>query len=224
MSPPAVIAAPIPRASLGDLVYERIVDGLLSGSFSSGDELNEATLATRFQVSRTPIREALRRLAAEGLVETAKNRQSTVVQLSRTDVIETYQVRQILESAAARLAAERIGDDQLGELNKLARSAVPRNGGAWGNDERLFDEQLHLAIAESCGNNRLRQEIARYVRLVRFVRVRTSHSSERLAQGHAEHVQILDALGARDAVQAESAMSAHLASALDCVLQLLPLS
>src|SRR5690348_5288584 len=98
------ISTPVPRAGLADLVYDRLVHALMSGQYAGGDELNEVSLASRFEVSRTPVREALRRLVSEGLVTSSPNRQATVVKLSVQDLRNTYGVRQVLEAEAARLA------------------------------------------------------------------------------------------------------------------------
>lgn len=214
---------PIPRVSLGDLVHQRMVAALVSGQFRGGEELSEAALAAQFQVSRTPVREALRRLEAEGLVVNLVNRQATVIEPSRTDVVETYEVRQILEASAARRAADRMSSEQIAELRSLARAALPTASGEWGNDERKFDEELHRSVAECCGNEKLRKEIVRYSNLVQFVRSRVGRKPQRLAHGHAEHLRIVDALEARDADRAGAEMSAHIASALKFVLEDLPL-
>lgn len=212
-----------PTVSLGDLVQQRIVEALVSGKFKGGEELNEVSLAAQFRVSRTPVREALRRLAAEGLVVNQRNRQTTVVVMSRNDVIETYRVRQILETAAARLAASHIRENQLRDLRSLATSATPTSDGEWGVGERKFDDDLHRTVAECCGNGKLHREILRYHNLVRFVRSRVARNPKRLAQGHAEHLRILTALECRDPDRAAAEMSAHIESALTCVLDDLPL-
>jgi DNA-binding GntR family transcriptional regulator len=218
MSKTLEFKTPVFNVSLGDLVHQKLIEALVSGQFKGGEELNEVTLAAQFQVSRTPVREALRRLVAEGFVVNPRNRQATVVEMSRTDVVETYQVRQILEASAARLAAERIDSTRLDELRSLAGQAAPLGNGQWGDGERLFDEVLHRTIAEASGNDKLTREITRYTNLVRFVRSRVARRSQRLAQGHAEHLRILSALEARDADRAEAEMSAHIASALQFVL------
>jgi len=220
---PMEFTRPIAKISLGDMVHQRMITALVSGQFRGGEELNEVALAAQFQVSRTPVREALRRLEAEGLVVNLVNRQATVIEMSRTDVIETYHLRQMLESAAAGLAAEHLGVEPLLELRALANAAAPPAGGQWGHDERRFDAELHRQVAESCGNQRLCKEIVKYTNLVRFVRSRVGLNPERLAQGHAEHLRILSALEARDAHRASAEMSAHIASALQLVLEDLPL-
>jgi DNA-binding GntR family transcriptional regulator len=180
--------------------------------------LNEVTLAGHFRVSRTPVRDALRRLAAEGLVVNARNHRATVISPSRQEIEETYQVRQVLESAAARLAASRIAPVRLVELRVLAGAAVPPPGGVWGAPELKFDVELHSAIAEACGNTRLCEEIERYGRLVRFVRSQVARDPAVLRDGHEQHLRLLEALEAHDPEAAATAMEAHIAAALGSVL------
>lgn len=211
-------SGPIQRRSLGDLVYERLARELTEGRYGFGDELNEVALAGHFRVSRTPVRDALRRLAAEGLVVNSRNHRATVIEPSRREVEETYQVRQVLESAAARQAAPRIASARLVELRGLASAAVPPRGGNWGTAELRFDVELHRAIAEACGNARLRDEIERYGRLVRFVRSQVARDPVVLRDGHEQHLRLLEALEARDPEAAAAAMEVHIAAALRSVL------
>lgn len=209
---------PVERRSLGDLVYERLARELTEGRYACGDELNEVSLAGHFRVSRTPVRDALRRLAAEGLVVNTRNHRATVIEPSRREIEETYQVRQVLESAAARLAASRIAPARLVELRGLACTAVPPPGGTWGAPELKFDVELHRAIAEACGNARLRDEIERYGRLVRFVRSQVARDPAVLRDGHEQHLRLLESLEAHEPEAAAAAMEAHIAAALGSVL------
>jgi DNA-binding GntR family transcriptional regulator len=211
------------RVTLGDAVYHHLSEAILTGQFACGEELNEVALAQRLDVSRTPIREALRKLANDGLVTTLRNRHATVVQMSRAEVIQTWQVRQFLETGAAQLAAERMEPAQLMELRSMAAAATPGSGTDWCEPERQFDKALHAAVATASGNPRLQQEIHRYHKLIQLVRRRVGMNPARLAVGHAEHLVILDAMETRDPQQAGQAMSQHIASALRSTLDLLPL-
>src|SRR5687768_8357040 len=114
------------RGPRGDLVYDRLLQEILSGRFECGDELKEVVLAREHNISRTPVREALRRLAADGLVRNSLNQRAVVTRFTRQEVVETYGVRKILEAAAAELAAERLGDKLLSELRRLAKRATGR--------------------------------------------------------------------------------------------------
>jgi DNA-binding GntR family transcriptional regulator len=88
---------PIAKISLADSVYQRILEAILSGALASGMELSEVALAAELGVSRTPVHEALLRLAADGLVEDLSSRQARVASFSRSDIVEIYEVRQILD-------------------------------------------------------------------------------------------------------------------------------
>ena len=213
-----ILVEPVDRQSLGDQVYQRLIRELCEGRYACGEELNEVALADHYKVSRTPVRDALQRLAAERLVVNVRNRRTTVIQPSRKEVEETYQVRQILESAAARQAAPHISQQQLTKLRKLADSAVPSPGQAWGKAELHFDLELHRTIAEACGNSRLREEIERYGRIVRFVRSQVARDSAVLQEGHEQHLRVLAALESRDGDAAARAMEEHISAAAQSVL------
>ena len=206
--------------SLSDSVYEQLEGAILSGAFGCGDELNEVSLASRLQVSRTPVREALRRLAAEGLVLTSRHQRSRVICFSAQEAIEVYQVRQFLEAGATRLAAERITAEQLRPLHTLAAASEPDSGKNWEKAAWQFDEALHATIAEASGNERLRKEIARIRRLVVLLRAK-SLDSPRRALRRKEHLLILHALELHDPESAAAAMNRHIAASLQAVLEVM---
>ena len=105
--------------SLGGQLFKRIRDDILSGNYTPGEELKEATLGKQLGVSRTPVREALRQLDLEGLVEIAPNRGAKVIGISRKDVEDIYHMRARLEGLAARKAAEQIKEEELAELEEV---------------------------------------------------------------------------------------------------------
>ena len=105
--------------SLGSQIFNRIRDDILSGNYTPGEELKEATLGKQLGVSRTPVREALRQLDLEGLVEIAPNRGAKVIGISRKDVEDIYHMRARLEGLAARKAAEQIKEEELAELEEV---------------------------------------------------------------------------------------------------------
>ena len=104
--------------SLGGQIFNRIRNDILSGNYAPGEELKEATLGKQLGVSRTPVREALRQLDLEGLVEIAPNRGAKVIGISRKDVEDIYHMRARLEGLAARKAAENIKEEELDALTK----------------------------------------------------------------------------------------------------------
>jgi DNA-binding GntR family transcriptional regulator len=211
-------ARPIPRASLADAVYEMLVEAIVSGQLTPGADLSAVALATRFQVSRTPVTEALQRLLHDGLVEQSANHQARVVRLARQDVIEVYEVRGHLEAAAVELAATRMPAEKIAELQQQADALTnDSNAPDWPSRAIDFDLAFHAAVAEACGNRRLRDDISRYRRLVRCF-CRLTGSLQNLQAALIEHLAILEALERRRPAQARKAMQMHIRNRQEAVL------
>ena len=137
----------IALTSLGDGVYQRLVEMIHNGTLPSGATLHVADLAAQFNVSPSPVRDALSRLAAEGLVVNNPNRRSTVVRFTTQDIVETFQLREILECGAARLAAKNIQTPQLAELRKVAEQADDLPDHPSQKKAKLdLDSRFHLLI------------------------------------------------------------------------------
>src|SRR4051812_6763342 len=105
--------------SRADFVYQRLRQGIRAGEFRPGDRMREADLAAKLNVSRTPIREAIRRLASEGLLEVAASRGVMIIQLDKQQVRELYALREALEGTAARLAAHHASTGENSEMREL---------------------------------------------------------------------------------------------------------
>ena len=209
----------VTRAPLADAVYETIMDAILGGHYSGGTELTEVSLASELGVSRTPVHEALKRLAVEGLVEPMTNRQSRVVQLTPQRVREIYEMRLLLEPAAAERAAERLDPAQLEALRETARGLAAATARPnWAIHAIEFDIRFHDTIAAACGNERLRADIIKYRRLVRAF-CRATGSAENLRQAFAEHLEILQALEKSDGVAAHWAMTNHIEARMQAALE-----
>ncbi len=194
------------------------MDGILLGRYGSGEELTEVALAAELGVSRTPVHEALKRLAVDGLVEPMTNRQSRVVLLTPQQVREIYEMRILLEPAAAEQAAERLDPAQLETLRESARNLAASTGRPnWALRAIEFDVRFHDTLAAACGNERLRTEIAKYRRLVRAF-CRATGNPENLQQAFAEHIEILNALEKADGAAAHWAMTAHIEARMRAAL------
>ena len=213
------VPRPISRVSLADQVYDRLLNEIQLGHLRSGDELSEVAVAERYSVSRTPVREALRRLSSESLVRSSGRRLCAVVRLSREETIEAFQVRRCLEEYAVRLAAERISDDEIDALCKQCRDASPGGLPDWIDREWAFDMRLHQEIAKASGNSHLQRDIQRYLNMVHLVRGISARNEDRQAAGHEEHMRLLEALKSRDPDAAARCMVEHLDRALDAILR-----
>lgn len=195
---------------LSDLAYEKLVELILSGLLAPGSVLSELELSRHLKISRTPIHDALRQLAKDGLVEQKANRRAVVAAFTAADVFDIFEMRKLLESDAARRAALKIDRMALAKLREAAdamAAAVKKPNAIvrWAD----FDDLFHTTIASASGSVQLAQDIARYRMLHRsFNRLRTTLDVARQALG--EHLRILKALGQRDAEWAASEMGAHI--------------
>jgi len=205
--------------SLVDSIYETLLEAIVSGQLPHGSELNSVSLAKQLEVSRTPLREALRLLERDGLVHQEGNHKARVAEFSADDIREIYEVRLQLEAAAAERAAKRITADELAKLRAEA-DALSRNirDIDWCEKAITYDLNFHEAIANASGNNRLRNEIRRYRLLVRSFCVITGRRPA-LQQALNEHIVILDALASRRPATARQAMAAHVTARLEEVLK-----
>lgn len=195
---------------LSDAVYETLVDAILSGKLAPGTAVSELALAAQLKVSRTPVHDALRQLAKDGLVNQQPNRRAVVSRFSQDDVQDIYEMRKVLETEAARRAATRLDRATLAQLRKMADDLKAlKRGPEWLERWADFDQEFHTAIARASGSTRLYQDIVRYRLLHRGLN-KLVPAAELLQEALNEHVRILEALEKRDPAAAARAMRAHL--------------
>ncbi len=206
------------RAS--DRAYLTLLEEIQSGDLPAGTVLGEVEQASRLGVSRTPLREAIRRLAADGLVEQQSPRVTVVTDIDADDIRELFELRRALEESAARFAAER-GD--AGEFAALATEfARVQLGAASGLDAYYaliarFDRAIDDAVDNSYLTAALRTVRTHLVRVRRMARDKPA----RLTESVAEHRLIASALAARDGDLAAHATHVHLHNALRNILDTL---
>lgn len=208
-----------PRA--GDRAYARLRAEIIDGELAPGAPLGEIEQSERIGVSRTPLREALARLTAEGLV-VAPGRTARVAPLEREDVIALYELREALEVHAARLAARRRDPARFEEL----LTVVGGGAGAGADAERPYRvaDLLDAAIDEAVGNARLAAELDAVRAQMARVRRRAHADPERLARATDEHARIAEAIRDGREDLAAAATTVHLAASLEHVLASLPAS
>lgn len=192
---------------------DRIADDLegliFDGTFADGDRLDEVQLAARFSVSRTPVREALQRLAQSGLVEQFPRRGVFVRQPGPVELIEMFEVMAELEAVSARLAASRISDKALADLhaaNERCKQAVE----AQDTDGYYREnEQFHAILYRQSGNSFLEQECLRLQRRLQPFRRVQLRLRGRMKQSMAEHEAIVVAIEDGDGDKAASVIRQH---------------
>ena len=201
------------RQTFAAQVFDMAVDAIVKGDFPPGSSISEAEIAARFGVSRAPAREALLRLSEKGLISRTPHVGARVIEFTRDDLVELYEIREALEGMACRLAAERISDAELGRLEAaLARhSAAPDLASGKSYFQEGGDQDFHFGIARASGNVRLERHLCDDLyHLLRIYRFRSSTRAGRAQQAFEEHRAILAALKARDPHKAEAAMRHHI--------------
>jgi DNA-binding GntR family transcriptional regulator len=209
-------------ATAADHAYVSLRRSILAGEFEFGSRLGEVDLADALDISRTPVREALRRLSSEGIVEVSPHRGARVPEWTPTDLDDVYELRSLLESYGAARAAERIRADQLEyldsmctEMERLAATGPDRDL------DRLADvnAEFHAAILDAAGNYRLVSLMAAVVQVPLVLRTFHRYSEEALARSQNHHRELAAALGAGDSEWAASIMRSHILAARRTLLR-----
>lgn len=202
-------------STLSHSTYERLRDMILNGELPAGSSLQEKKLAERLGVSRTPVREATMRLMMEGLVERTAGLTPVVRRLSTQDFIEILHVRRLLEVEAAGRAAETGGSKELQQV--AARIAEFRDGAEPTPQEHVaVDDRLHQIIAGLAGSRLLADMISDLRKRTKIFDM--GQLPERFKPGVREHLEIVDAIVARDVTRAQDAMRTHIDNVRSSVL------
>ncbi|WP_133490915.1 GntR family transcriptional regulator [Alcanivorax sp. 24] len=208
--------------TLADRVFARLQDDIVRGVIAPGTKVSETDLASRYGVSRGPLREALRRLESRKLLERVVHVGTRVTSLSFDDLIEIYYVREALEGMAARLAAENMSDEEVRGLTALLgqheQQQDLREDTAY--FQREGDLDFHYRIIQGSHNATLIQMlVGGLYHLVRMYRYQFSTVSNRPQKALNEHRRIVEAIEARDADLAELLMRRHISRARENIEQ-----
>ena len=219
--PVSVFSGRHDRRKVTDWVYEELKSAIVDLRLAPGDPLREATLADQLGVSKTPIREALTRLEQEGLVETTSFKGAVVTGYSRQDLLEIYELRELLENAAARTAAESMADADRDRLDRICRESrkLKKNHDAAGLAALIsaFDDVLF----EQVRNSRIRALIENLRAHLTRIGHLTAEIPGRIEASVDEHEKIVQAIAARDPELAERQMRGHIRSVRDDQLRAL---
>jgi len=210
MTSSAPDARPVRNLTLREQVLEHLREEILSNRMEPGAELSEVALATSLGVSRGPIREALGRLAAEGLVTITPRRGAIVTKLTKQEFIDAYQVREALESLATRVAVPRLTDEDRAELHRMSddmrRCAQADDATAFFEINRRFHDKL---VAAS-GNRRLFEMHEQLMGQMGRLLQKSAQLRGGLGESAAAHEAILGAVDAGDAERAARLMAEHI--------------
>ncbi|WP_019926291.1 GntR family transcriptional regulator [Nocardia sp. BMG111209] len=195
--------------------YTAIRDDIVAGRLNRGEWLREGKLAQELGVSRTPIREALRRLEAEGLVEFAPNRGARVTAWSALGLEDLYQIRARLESLAARLAATRREPADIAELESTATRMAELAADPNADREELteLNNHFHRAVVLAARSRHLATQLRGIIDIPLISRTFHKYAPERIRISAAQHLELVAAIRARDGDWADALMQAHILAA-----------
>ncbi len=214
---PVGVAPPIHRRPLHDEATQRLRDMIVEGQLAAGEWINETELCQQLNISRTPLREALKILAAEGLVELIPRRGAHVAQLSKQEMVDLFEALSGIEGMAAELAAIRMSAVDLKRLRGL-QARIEQEHEARNRLEYFHENHiLHEVIVGLSGNSALVEIHARLIARVRRARYQAILSETRWSEAVQEHAQILAAFESRDAGLAGRLMRQHVAHTGDVV-------
>lgn len=201
-----------PRA-LYEEVAELLRQRIFRRELAPGSWIDEVKLAQEYGISRTPLREALKVLAAEGLVTMKVRRGAYVTEVSEQDLAEVYHLLALLESDAAAVVAAKAGPAELKELQALHRDLA----GAVKDRDRFFaiNERFHMRLLEIAGNRWRNQMVADLRKVMKLNRQHSLLKSGRIQESLAEHDAVMQALAAHDAESARTRMQEHFRNGLE---------
>jgi len=185
-------------------------DRIVKGELAPGARIVERRVSTELDVSRTPVREALKLLEADGLIEISHHRGAVVSQFSPDDATQLFDVISVLEGLAARRLAEHMTPETLGRLEALHAEMLSHHDAGRHGDYFDTNTVIHDLVVEGCGNPVIADAHSRLIARARRGRFLAIMNPERLSQAVAEHESLMDAFRARDPEAAASIWEAHL--------------
>lgn len=198
--------------SQGEIAYAKLVAAIRSGVFRPGDRLRETDIAARFSLSRTPIREALRKLEADGIIEHRARIGAVIRSLSHAEVVELYEMRVVLERTAAEMAAKHAVAAEVDALEAINRDLA--NAVATPEKAAAINQDFHRGIYQATRNRFLLEAARALNNALMLLGETTLADAERIETVCHQHQDILDAIRAGDVEAAGASAEAHLQTSL----------
>jgi DNA-binding GntR family transcriptional regulator len=198
------------RVSLSIRVYDHVKRRIVANELPFGSKLTEDGLAKELGISRTPIREALNRLAQDRLVTVSPGRGAFVATFSFDDMVQLLEIRETLEGMAARLASNRITKETLEKLRQRLKATAQKHEHNGYKGYLDADRDFHECVISACGNHQLSQLMKSLQDRIQMLRSRSVMLPGRARKSFQEHMEIIDALSARDPDLAEEKIRTHI--------------
>lgn len=204
-----------------DLAYRTIRDGIMSGRYAQGSHITAQELAAESGLSRTPVREAMRRLQSEGLIRIIPNRGAFVASWNEQDIEQYFDLCVVLESYSAELAARHVTPEGLARLRDLCRRMDELVEEEPHSIERIkeVNDTFHKTIMSIGGNARLEHYLSSMIEAEVVFGTLSGYHPDELRRAAAQHHELVDAIEAGDPAWARSVMAAHILSARHTMLR-----
>ena len=212
---------PIRSTVLHEQVARKLRAMLVEGRIAAGAKLNERELAERLQVSRTPLREAIKQLAAEGLVALKPHRGAVAIELDEPEVQHSFELMAALEGLSGELAAQRIGEAELQAIRALHFEMMAAFTRRDLSGYYRLNAQIHAAINAAAKNPVLTRTYSQVNARLQALRFRSNQDERKWKRAVKEHSQMIDALAARDAAGLRQLLITHLHHKRDVVLEMM---
>ena len=201
--------------SLRSQVFQTIREDILKGKYKENEELREATLGKELGVSRTPVREALRQLELEGLVNIIPNKGAYVTGITEKDVHDIYMIRSMLEGLCVRWATQHITSEQLEELDEILLLSTYHLEKE--NPEQMteLDGRFHQVLYDASNSRILDHVLSDFHKYVQMARGNSVKTEERAVKSIEEHREILNAIKEKDADKAEKLATLHIRNVME---------
>lgn len=203
------------------LAYNEILQKILTNEYPPGSSLSERDISESLNISRTPVKDALNRLAFEGYIELSPERGPIVTKIGLTDILELYETREALECASVKLAAERCTPALLEEMRQqIAQQQQIFDHKEFNNT--AYEDGFHMCIARASFNRRLITYIEMVIRQCRRASIfQNQHYNQRVVRSIEQHKVIFEAIQAHDPEAAEAAMHTHLQDVISTTKELM---
>lgn len=203
-------------------IYSAIKEQIADGRYAPGARITEQGVAAQFSTSRTPVREAMRQLVADGFVRFKPNSGTLVREWTSEEVAQVFELRVLIESEVASYAATRVTPEELAELKRL-QNEIEAHGPDTGaeNTARVgrLNREFHRVLASASRNERLVAMLASAIEIPIVQQTFRRYSAKQLARSFGHHRELIDALATHDNAWAKSVMSSHIHSAKQTLLE-----
>lgn len=203
---------------LSEVAYEEVKEAIIVNDLAPGQEVTESQLARRFNMGKAPLRRALASLTQEGLVKPQSRRGYLIAPLTMKDIHDIWEIRLLLETEAARLAAGNVDEQYLKSLDRVCKKGYRHRDRASQRAYLSANREFHLAICRSSGNERLAkivEQLIDHMSRMLFLGIVVSHSADKWEHGHSA---LVSALVKGDGDKAATIMKEHLKSGREAVL------